>query len=235
MKGTPLTDATYEYIVKLFAMDERALLERMQKRAADAGIPMIMVGEDQAKFIGFFVKAIGAKRVLDVGTLFGYSAAVMSRAIGPDGEVISLEFSELHAKVANENLAELGIENVTVKTGPAFEAMKALPSDSFDFILIDADKPNYVNYLNESLRLIRSGGVIAGDNAMAWGKISMPASDESANVTPGAYRPWLSPDDPDFGSVRAIQAFNTAFAEEKSLFSIIVPIGDGMAMGVVQK
>jgi len=235
MKGTPLTDATYEYIVKLFAMDERALLERMQKRAAEAGMPMIMVGEDQAKFIGFFVKAIGAKRVLDVGTLFGYSAAVMSRAIGLNGEVISLEFSELHARVAKENLAELEIANVTVKTGPALDAMKALPSDYFDFILIDADKPNYVNYLNESLRLIRPGGVIAGDNAMAWGKISMQISDEAAPANPGEYRPWLNPDDPDFGSVRAIQAFNTAFAAEKSLFSIIVPIGDGMAMGVVQK
>src|ERR1017187_1637598 len=118
MKGTPLTDANYEYIVKLFAMDERALLERMSKRAEQAGIPMIMVGEDQAKFIGFFLKAIGAERVLDVGTLFGYSAAIMARAIGLNGEVVSLEFSELHAKVAKENLAELDIANVTIRVGP---------------------------------------------------------------------------------------------------------------------
>jgi caffeoyl-CoA O-methyltransferase len=235
MKGTPLTDATYEYIVKLFAMDERALLERMSKRAAEAGVPMIMVGEDQAKFIAFFLKAIGAKRVLDVGTLFGYSAAVMGQALGPDGEVISLEFSELHARIAKENLADLEIANVTIRVGPALDAMKALPSDYFDFILIDADKPNYVNYLNESLRLIRPGGVIAGDNAMAWGKISMTVSEEAIPGKSGEYRPWLSPDDPDFGSVRAIRAFNAAFAAEKSLFSIIVPIGDGMAMGVVQK
>ena len=219
MKGTPLTEATYEYIVQHFAAKERELLERMTKRAEAAGMPMIMIGEDQAKFIGFFLKAIQAKRALDIGTLFGYSAAIMARAMGPGSEVVSLEFSEAHAKVARENLEELFLRNVQVRTGPGLEVMKLLPRNSFDFILIDADKPNYMNYLKQSLRLIRPGGVIAGDNAMAWGKIAEK----------------LPKSDPDATNVSAIQAFNAAMAGEKSLFSIIVPIGDGMAMGVVQK
>ncbi|SRR5579883_76781 len=219
MKGTPLTEEIYEYIVQHFALDERALLGRMSARAEKAGIPMIMIGEDQAKFIAFFLRAIGAKRVLDVGTLFGYSAAIMARSVGDSGEVVSLEYSELHAKVAKDNLAQEGIKNVSVEVGPALEAMKRMPGNTFDFILIDADKPNYINYLREALRLIRNGGVIAGDNAIAWGKVAQQ----------------VEPDDPDYASVTAIQAFNEEFAREKKLFGIIIPIGDGMAMGVVQK
>src|SRR6476660_2432283 len=105
MKGTPLTEPVYNYIVDLFAKDEVSLLKQFSARAEAAGIPMISISEEQAKFLGFFVKAIKAKRVLDVGTLFGYSAAIMSKAMGADGEVVSLEFEPLHARVARENLA----------------------------------------------------------------------------------------------------------------------------------
>ena len=219
MKGTPLTDETYEYIVSNFAFEERTLLAEMSARAKEAGIPMIMIAEDQAKFIAFFLRAIKARRVLDVGTLFGYSAAIMARAIGPDGEVVSLEYSEKHAAVAKENWAHLRHhEHISLIVGPALDAMKNMASHSFDFILIDADKSNYINYLRESLRLIRPGGVIAGDNALAWGRI---------------VEKNIAKDDPDYVSVTSIQAFNKAVATEGSMFSIIVPIGDGMAMGVV--
>jgi|GEM_PF-845028 len=237
MKGTPLTEETYEYIVRNFAKDERALLERMSVKAKAAEMPMIMISEDQAKFIGFFLKAIQAKRALDVGTLFGFSAAIMARAMGPGSEVVSLEFKEEHAKVARENLDDLYLRNVQIKTGPALEVMKLMRRESFDFILIDADKPNYVNYLNEALRLVKSGGVIAGDNALAWGKVALPATGKApkTKAKAGEYHPWLSPDDPDFGTVRAIQEFNTAVSTSKRLFSILVPIGDGMTMGVVGK
>ena len=220
MKGTPLTEQTHEYIVSNFALEEQSLLAAMSAPAEEAGIPMIMIAEDQAKFIAFFLRAVRARRVLDVGTLFGFSAAIMARAIGSEGEVISLEFSEKHATVAKENWAHFGIEHVNVVVGLALDAMKSMASDSFDFILIDADKLNYTNYLQESLRLIKSGGVIAGDNALAWGRIA----DKK-----------ISPDDPDYTSITSIQAFNKAVAAEGSMFSIIVPIGDGMAMSVVEK
>lgn len=219
MKGTPLTDEIYEYIVRNFAEDERALLSRMRMRAETAGIPMIMISEEQAKFVEFFVKAIGAKRVLDIGTLFGFSAAIMARAMGPNGKVLSLEFSEMHAQVARENLKSEGIENVDVIQGAALDSLKTMTAASFDFALIDADKVNYSNYLAECLRLVRKGGVIAGDNALAWGKIA----DES-----------LAESDEDYASVTSVRAFNAAMAKESRLFTAVVPIGDGMAMGVVK-
>lgn len=219
MKGTPLNDQLFEYIVHNFAEEERTLLEHMAARAQTAGMPMIMISEEQARFVGVFLRAIKARRVLDVGTLFGYSAAIMARAVGEGGQVISLEYAEKHALVARENLADLGIPNVTVRTGPALDAMQKMADNSFDFILIDADKPNYTNYLRESLRLIKNGGVIAGDNALAWGKIAST----------------LTNDDADYTSVTAIQQFNHAFAHEGALFGVICAIGDGMAIGVVSK
>ena len=98
--------------------------------------------------------------------------------------------------------------------------MKKMAADSFDFIMIDADKPNYVNYLAEALRLVKPGGVIAGDNALAWGKIGQSQ---------------ISASDPDYKSVTSIQAFNRAFASEKAIFGVITPVGDGLALGVVEK
>jgi predicted O-methyltransferase YrrM len=219
MKGTPLTEQTYNYIIEHFASDESMLLQLMQKRAEEAGVPMIMISEEQAKFIGFFLKAIKARRVLDIGTLFGYSAAVMAKAIGAAGEVVTLEFETTHANVARSNFKHIGIENISLLVGPALDHMKNMQDGIFDFIMIDADKINYKNYLKESLRLIKDGGVIAGDNAFAFGKLVEHVSET----------------DPDFISVNAIREFNTTFADEKSMFSCVVPVGDGLLMGFVKK
>ena len=219
MKGTPLTEQTFNYIVEHFATEEATLSEMMQKRAAEAGVPMIMISEEQAKFIGFFLKAIKARRVLDIGTLFGYSAAIMSKAIGAKGEVVTLEFEPLHAKVAHANFKHLGLENISLMQGPALDNMKTMQDSIYDFIMIDADKINYKHYLKESLRLIKDGGIIAGDNAFAFGKLT-----EHVPET-----------DPDFISVNAVREFNEIFASEKSMFSCVVPVGDGLVMGFVKK
>jgi predicted O-methyltransferase YrrM len=219
MKGTPLTEATFNYIVDTFAIEEAELLKIMQKRAEDAGVPMIMISEEQAKFLGMFLKAIKAKRVLDIGTLFGYSAAIMAKAIGNDGEVVTLEFDHKHAEVARQNFKHLGLGNISLLQGPALDHMKTMADGIFDFIIIDADKPNYQNYLKEGLRLIRNGGVIAGDNAFAFGLLTEP----------------IGADNPDYPNVLAIREFNKVFAAEGSMFSAVVPVGDGLVMGVVSK
>ncbi len=219
MKSTPMTEEVYRYIVERFAFEEEALLSVMQSRAELMGVPMIMISPEQARFIGFFLRAVKAKRVLDIGTLFGYSAAIMSKAVGSDGEVITLEYEQLHAQAAHSNFRHLGIENITLLEGPALENMRTMPDNYFDFIMIDADKINYMNYLTESLRLIRNGGVIAGDNAFAFGKLTLP----------------VHPDDPDYIGVNAIRRFNEEFTKISNVFSCIVPVGDAMAMGVVKK
>jgi predicted O-methyltransferase YrrM len=220
MKATPLNEATYNYIVDLVASSEESLLAVMKAKADAAGIPEIMISPEQARFIGFFLRAIKAKRVLDIGTLFGYSAAIMSQAVGPDGEVVTLEYESLHAQTARKLFRELNLENISLLQGAALDHMKTMPDNFFDFILIDADKVNYVNYLQESLRLIKNGGIIVGDNAMAFGFVADSA---------------MTADNPDFNNVLAIREFNKKFVSERSMFSAFATIGDGMMMGVVKK
>ncbi len=220
MKGTPLTEELYNYIVDLVATDEEALLTRMKVKADEMGVPEIMISPEQARFVGFFLRAIKAKRVLDVGTLFGYSAAIMSQAVGESGEVVTLEYLPLHAQVAHHNFKHLGLENVSMLQGPALEHMKTMADGIFDFIMIDADKPNYINYLNEGLRLIKNGGIIAGDNAMAFGFVADNTLTES---------------NPDFININAIREFNKQFVANGAMFTSFITIGDGMLMGVVKK
>ncbi|HET9137303.1 MAG TPA: O-methyltransferase [Candidatus Kapabacteria bacterium] len=220
MKATPLTESTYNYIVDLVASSEESLLAVMKSKADAAGIPEIMISPEQARFIGFFLRAIKAKRVLDIGTLFGYSAAIMSEAVGVDGEVVTLEYEALHAQTARKLFRELNLENISLLQGAALDHMKTMPDNFFDFIMIDADKLNYVNYLQESLRLVRNGGIIVGDNAMAFGFVADTA---------------MTADNPDFNNVLAIREFNKKFVGERSMFSAFATIGDGMMMGVVKK
>lgn len=219
MKAIALDEPLYEYIVGRFAKDERALLARMRTRAEAAGLPPIMISEEQAKFVGMLVHLHGrVKDALDVGTLFGFSAAVLAQAMGQQGRVISLESEERNAGVARENLRELGLgSRVEVREGLALDAMRTLKDASFDLVLIDADKGNYSNYLQESVRLLRDGGILLVDNVFAFGRILEKAKGDQAD------------------EVRAIQALNDALAARKDVESVLVPVGDGLAFGIVRK
>ena len=218
MKATPLSEEIYNYIVNLVGKDEEALLSSMMAHSTD--IPHIMISPEQARFVGFFLRAIRAKRVLDIGTLFGFSAAIMSQAVGTEGEVVTLEFEATHAHAARKNFKMLGLENISLLQGAALDHMKSMPDNYFDFIMIDADKKNYLAYLEESLRLVRNGGIIAGDNAMAFGFV--------ADLT-------ITHMNPDYENIQSIREFNARFVSERKMFSSFVTIGDGMLLGVVSK
>lgn len=219
MKAIALPQPLYEYIVSRFAKPERDLLRGMRRRADAAGLPPIMISEEQAKLIGLLVRVHGrVRRALDVGTLFGYSAAILARAAGESGEVVSLEADALHARVARENLAEAGLAGrVSIEEGPALERMRAMPDSTFDVVLVDADKGNYSNYLVEAVRLLRDGGLLMVDNAFAFGRVLDDAK---------------GPADEE---VRAVQRFNEALAARRDVDALLVPVGDGLAFGVVSK
>ncbi|KAJ7165427.1 O-methyltransferase-domain-containing protein [Mycena filopes] len=122
----------------------------------------IAVSPALGKFLNLQLRAIQAKRVLEVGSLGGYSAIWMARALPEDGEVIALELEKLHADVIEENVKTANLSSkVKVILGPAHDSMKALPSaDKFDLVFIDADKQNNTNYFIEAKRLVRPGGII---------------------------------------------------------------------------
>lgn len=151
------------------------ILDSIQKANKEANLPAIDVAPNQGKLLYLLAKLAGAKRILEIGTLGGYSSIWLGRALPDGGHLVTLELDTNHAKVAEENIRMAGLENkVEVIVGPALDTLPTLKDKgftSFDFIFIDADKPNYPNYLKWALNYSRSGTVIIGDNVVRKGRI----------------------------------------------------------------
>ncbi|WP_128290333.1 O-methyltransferase [Afifella aestuarii] len=151
-----------------------------------AGLPAIDVSPAQGKLLHLLARMAGAKRILEIGTLGGYSTIWLARALPDDGRLVSLEAAEEHAGVARANIASAGLaEKVEIRVAPALETLPRLVEEGegpFDFIFIDADKPNNPAYLKWALKLSRSGTVILGDNVVRDGKVRDPQSSEPGVV-----------------------------------------------------
>ena len=174
--------AVDDYIEGALIGSDEALAAALAANAA-AGLPAIDVSPAQGKFLHLLARIIGARRILEVGTLGGYSAIWLARALGPGGKLVSLEFSPHHAAVARENLRRAGYaELAEVRVGAALETLPLLAAeggDPFDLVFIDADKPNNPHYLDWALKLTRAGSVIVVDNVVRAGAL-VDGSDESA-------------------------------------------------------
>ncbi|MFD7895588.1 O-methyltransferase [Streptomyces sp. NPDC059743] len=149
--------------------------------AADAaGLPAINVAPNQGKLLQLLARVQGARTVLEIGTLGGYSTIWLSRALPDDGRLISLEYDATHAEVARASLARAGLDKIAeVRTGPALETLPVLEAEGagpFDFVFIDADKPNNPHYLEWSLKLTRPGSLIVVDNVVRNGAVTDPTS-----------------------------------------------------------
>lgn len=150
------------------------------KASEAAGLPAIQVSPAQGKQLHLLARSIRARRILEVGTLGGYSTIWLARALPPDGELLSLEVDPHHAEVARGNIAHAGLaDQVEVRVGPALETLPEL-TGQFDFIFIDADKPNNAGYFAHALRLSHPGTVIVVDNVVRRGTVVDPANGDAA-------------------------------------------------------
>jgi len=179
MEGLGMTEAAKWALVDHY-LEERLLprdsiLEQALEANRNAGLPAIDVSPNQGRLLQLFVRMAGAKRILEIGTLGGYSTIWMARALPEDGRLTTLEVVPLHAEVARANIAAAGLEGkVEVRTGDALGQLAALEreqTEPFDLIFIDADKPNNPNYLRWALRFSRPGTVIVCDNVIRNGEI----------------------------------------------------------------
>jgi predicted O-methyltransferase YrrM len=155
------------------------ILEAALAANAAAGLPSIDLAPNQGKFLHLLARIQGAKRILEIGTLGGYSTIWLARALPPDGRLITLEFEPKHAAVAQANIAHAGLSSVEIRLGSAAESLAQLHSENqqpFDLIFIDADKPNNPTYLEWSIRLSRPGTLIVCDNVIRDGEIADPKS-----------------------------------------------------------
>ncbi|MEU6986248.1 O-methyltransferase [Streptomyces sp. NPDC046324] len=166
--------AVDRYFTDLLAPADDALAATLADSTA-AGLPEIAVAPNQGKLLNLLVTMCGARSVLEIGTLGGYSTIWMARALPADGRMISLEYNPTHADVARANIARAGLEKVVeVRTGAALDTLAELETEGagpFDFVFIDADKVNNPNYVAWALKLSRPGTVIVVDNVVRGGAI----------------------------------------------------------------
>ncbi|MEU6812188.1 O-methyltransferase [Streptomyces sp. NPDC046831] len=150
---------------------------RAALRDSDAeGLPHINVAPNQGKLLQLLARIQGARTILEIGTLGGYSTIWLARALPSDGRLISLEYDAHHADVARRNLARAGLDRIAeVRVGPALESLPELADENpppFDLVFIDADKVNNARYLDWALRLTRAGSLIVLDNVVRGGRVT---------------------------------------------------------------
>lgn len=188
----------------------------------EAEMPAIQINQLQGRLLQVLALACGARKILEIGTLAGYSGIWLARALPPGGQLISLEVSEKHAAVARASLTRAGLsDRAEVRVGPAAETLPALVDEApFDLVFIDADKPGYPAYLDWAIRLTRPGSIIVADNCIRGGK------------------PLREPGDDD-PSTRALGEYDRRVASDPLLVSVAFPMDndgmDGFAISVVRR
>ncbi|MEU6704758.1 O-methyltransferase [Streptomyces wuyuanensis] len=178
-------NAVDAYFTDLLVPEDDALKSAVAASDA-AGLPQIAVAPIQGKLLHLLALTQGAARILEIGTLGGYSTIWLGRALPADGRLVSLEYSAEHADVARANLARAGLDkNVEVRVGPALDSLAALEAEGaapFDFFFIDADKANNPHYVEWALKLSRPGSVIVVDNVVRGGSVLDATSEDAAVV-----------------------------------------------------
>jgi len=210
--STLVTAEHFKYVAERTAREDPFLAD-LKQAARDAGIPPIWIAPEQASFMQILLRLARAREVIEVGTLAGYSAIAMARALPEDGRVRTIEIDTARAEFARKWAARSDVAGrVEVIQGAGREVLQKLPADSADAAFLDADKKSYPFYLEDCLRIVRRGGLIMVDNAFAFGQLLDP-----------------QPSDPD---VPAVRSFNDLMSRVPELQSIIVPLGDGLWVGV---
>lgn len=209
------------YIAALLAPDD-PVLAATEQSIIEAGMPVISVSVNQGKFLHLLALLCRANKILELGTLGGYSTIWMARALPPGGKLTTIELEPAYAEVARKNIALAGLsDKIEIRVGKGLDVLPQLEAEGagpFDLIFIDADKPPYVEYFQHALRLARPGTLIVADNVIREGQVLEPAPTDERVV--------------------GVQRFNEMLAAEKRVTATILQMvgvkeWDGMALAVV--
>jgi caffeoyl-CoA O-methyltransferase len=209
-------EAHARYITDVFAPHD-PVLAHVYDAIPKRGLPAITIQAEEGKYLQFLVAASGARTVVEIGTLGGYSGIWLARGLPPEGKLITLEKEPHHADVAREHFALAGLsERVEIRLGNAHALLPPLAAEGpFDFCFIDAEKQGYGVYLDWALANIRPGGVIAAHNAFRGGAVTDQANRDA--------------------DAELMRAFNRRFAAEPRLLATIFPAGDGTSLALSNK
>ena len=207
-----MTPEIHGYVIEHSSRQDDALRRLADETAALGGVSIMQVAPDEGVFLTLLVRAIGARRAVEVGTFTGYSAISIARGLPPDGRLLCCDVNEQWAAIARRYFREAGVEDkIDLRIAPAIETLRALPaSEGFDFGFIDADKRSYALYYEEILSRLRPGGLIAIDNVLWSGKVVDPSDQSSETV--------------------AIRALNDAVAADDRVDVVMLPLSDGVTL-----
>jgi caffeoyl-CoA O-methyltransferase len=210
-------EAVNEYVRNLFGHEDAHLAE-IRTRTLDEGLPQISVAPEEGRLLQVLIRLSGAKRVVEIGTLAGYSGTFIARALPESGRLITLERDEHHAEVAQRLFEEAGLtDRVEVRLGDALATLQRISADGpFDAVFIDANKDGYPKYLDWAVENVRVGGLILAHNALWSGRVAQPAENDSPDL-------------------RGLMAFNKRLSEDDRLLGVIIAMGDGLAAAVKVK
>lgn len=210
MTASRIPKELHAYVGDRAAQDDAFLIE-LKAAAIAAGIPEISIGSYQSATMATLLKLMGARDVVEVGTLGGYSAIGMARALPEGGMVRTIEIDDKHADFAEAWIAKSDVaDRVTVLRGAGNDVLPTIADQSADAMFLDADKQGYSSYVEHGTRILRPGGLLMVDNAFAFGQLL----DETVT-------------EPD---VLAIRALNDELAEHPRFEGVLLPVGDGMWM-----
>lgn len=211
-ESTLVTAQHFAYIAGRTRRDDD-FLRNLKAEAAAAGIPQIWISPEQASFMRILLRLIRARHVVEVGTLAGYAAISLARALPQDGKLVTIEISADFASFARQKIAQSDVAGrVDVRLGDGRDLLPDIANSWADAMFLDADKGGYGAYLEHARRILRPQGMILVDNAFAFGQLfSRTPADRETN---------------------AVRAFNEMMAADPDFDSVIVPIGDGLWIGV---
>jgi caffeoyl-CoA O-methyltransferase len=207
-------DRLNDYFHEMFGHEDD-VLKNIRARAAEEGLPQIQIRPEEGLMLQFLLKANDAHRVIELGTLAGYSGVWIGRILPEDGQLITLEIDEDRAEIARESFRQAGLsDRIQVRVGRALSLLEDLSAEGpFDAIFIDAVKTEYPAYLAWAIDNIRVGGLIVAHNALRKGRIVEPPEQQDDRV-------------------RSTLAFHRQISEDPRLLGSIIPLGDGLAVAV---
>ncbi len=194
---------------------ETAAMAKLREQTSTMREAHLQISADQAQFIAFMVRAIGARQALEVGTFTGYSALAIAEALPEDGQLITCDVNDDYTAVAQRYWREAGLQDrIALRLAPALETLQGLLADGyarrFDFVFIDADKTGYDDYYEHGLKLLRPGGIMILDNVLWGGAVADP--------------------DDDTDNTAALAALNAKLQEDDRVDMCLAPIGDGLGL-----
>lgn len=215
-KTIGLDNKLYDYLLSV-SLREPDILRQLREETAHHPGAIMQIAPEQGQFMALLVKLLGARKTLEIGVYTGYSSLAVALALPPDGKIIACDVSAESTAIARRYWQAAGVaDKVDLRLAPALETLTELlttgQAETFDFAFIDADKGNYENYYEQSLQLIRPGGVIAIDNVLWSGRVADPQVQDK--------------------QTEAIRAFNLKLHQDERVTLSLIPIADGLTLAL---